>query len=135
MDTVAHELRSDKDSDPSSECLFFRAIACAVVFKLGTIFDDDLSPGFPGGFPPPPDPSSANVRFILESKSSLDANAILDKLKNKLKVGNHQMSYSGNNATITFGIAGPFEDAIKAVDFGKVTKKDQATRTINVGIP
>jgi hypothetical protein len=45
------------------------------------------------------------------------------------------MSYSGNNATITFGIAGPFEDAIKAVDFGKVTKKDQATRTINVGIP
>ena len=92
-------------------------------------------PGFPGGFPPTPDPSSANVRFILESKSSLDANAILDKLKNKLKVGNHQMSYSGNNATITLGFAGPFEDAVKAVDFGKVTKKDQATRTINVGIP
>ncbi len=92
-------------------------------------------PSFPGGFPPPSEPSSANVRFVLESKSTLDANAVLEKLKEKLKVGNHQMSYSGNKATITLGYAGPFEDAIKAVDFGKVTKKDQATRTIDVEFP
>jgi hypothetical protein len=92
-------------------------------------------PSFPGGFPPPSKPSSANVRFVLESKSTLDANAVLEKLKEKLKVGNHQMSYSGNKTTITLGYAGPFEDAIKAVDFGKVTKKDQATRTIDVELP
>lgn len=92
-------------------------------------------PGFPGGFPPPAEPSSANVRFVLESKSSLDAGAILEKLKEKLKVSNFQMSSSGNKATITLGFAGSLEDAVKAVDFGKVTKKDQATRTINIELP
>lgn len=92
-------------------------------------------PGFPGGFPPPAEPSSANVRFVLESKSALDAGAILEKLKEKLKVSNFQMSSSGNKATITLGFAGSLEDAVKAVDFGKVTKKDQATRTINIELP
>lgn len=92
-------------------------------------------PGFPGGFPPPAEPSSANVRFVLESKSALDAGAILEKLKEKLKVSNFQMSSSGNKATITLGFAGALEDAVKAVDFGKVTKKDQATRTINIELP
>ena len=65
----------------------------------------------------------------------MDPNAILEKLKEKLKVGNFQMSHSGNNATITLGFAGPFDEAIRAVDFGKVTKKDEATRTINVELP
>ncbi|MBM3964993.1 MAG: hypothetical protein FJ308_07965 [Planctomycetes bacterium] len=92
-------------------------------------------PGFPGGFPPAAEPSSANVRFVLESKSALDAGAILEKLKEKLKVSNFQMSSSGNKATITLGFAGAFEDAISAVDFGKVIKKDQATRTINIELP
>ncbi|MFN5275280.1 MAG: hypothetical protein ACK5E3_18925, partial [Planctomycetota bacterium] len=92
-------------------------------------------PGVPGGFPPPAEPSSANVRFVLESKSALDAASILEKLKEKLKVANFQMSSSGNKATITLGFAGPLEDAIKAVDFGKVTTKDQATRTINIELP
>lgn len=92
-------------------------------------------PGFSGGFPPPAEPSSANVRFVLETKSTMDANAILEKLKDKLKVANFQMSSSGNKATITLGFAGPLEDAIKAVDFGKVTTKDQATRTINIELP
>jgi hypothetical protein len=92
-------------------------------------------PGVPGGFPPPAEPSSANVRFVLESKSALDAASILEKLKEKLKASNFQMSSSGNKATITLGFAGAFEDAIKAVDFGKVTKKDQATRTIHIELP
>ena len=91
--------------------------------------------GIPGGFPPPPEPSSANVRFVLDAKTKLDANAILEKLKDKLKVGNFQMSTSGNKSTITLGFAGPFDEAIKAVDFGKVTKTDQATRTINIELP
>jgi hypothetical protein len=45
------------------------------------------------------------------------------------------MSSSGNKATITLGFGGSFEDAIKVVDFGKVTTKDQATRTINIELP
>jgi hypothetical protein len=65
----------------------------------------------------------------------LDAASILEKLKEKLKASNFQMSSSGNKATITLGFAGAFEDAIKAVDFGKVTKKDQATRTIHIELP
>jgi hypothetical protein len=94
------------------------------------------APGFPpGGFPPPAASSSENVRFVLESKSSMDPNAILDKLKTKLKTGNFQMSHSGNNATITLGFAGPLDEALGAVDFGKVTKKDEATRTITVELP
>jgi len=92
-------------------------------------------PGGPGGFPPPPASSSENVRFVLESKSSMDPNAILDKLKTKLKTGNFQMSHSGNNATITLGFAGPLDEALQAVDFGKVTKKDEATRTITIELP
>jgi hypothetical protein len=65
----------------------------------------------------------------------MDPNAILDKLKTKLKTGNFQMSHSGNNATITLGFAGPLDEALGAVDFGKVTKKDEATRTITVELP
>jgi hypothetical protein len=45
------------------------------------------------------------------------------------------MSHSGNNATITLGFAGPFSEALAAVDFGKVTKKDEATRTITIELP
>jgi hypothetical protein len=65
----------------------------------------------------------------------MDPNAILEKLKEKLKTGNFQMSHSGNSATITLGFAGAFDDAVAAVDFGKVTKKDQATRTITIELP
>jgi hypothetical protein len=65
----------------------------------------------------------------------MDPNAILGKLKEKLRAGNFQMSTSGNNATITLGFAGPLEEAVKAVDFGKVIKQDQATRTITVELP
>lgn len=98
-------------------------------------FAGPRGPGGPGGFPPPPAASSDNVRFVLESKSSMDPNAILDKLKTKLKTGNFQMSHSGNNATITLGFAGPLDEALRAVDFGKVTKKDEATRTITIELP
>jgi len=94
------------------------------------------APGFPpAGFPPPPSASTENVRFVLQSKSAMDPNAILEKLKEKLKTGNFQMSHSGNSATITLGFAGAFDDAVAAVDFGKVTKKDQATRTITIELP
>ena len=97
-------------------------------------------PGPFGGNPSgPSSPSasspSANVQFVLQSKSPMDPNAILGKLKEKLSAGNFQMSSSGNNATITLGFAGPLEDAVKAVDFGKVIKQDQATRTITVELP
>lgn len=91
--------------------------------------------GPPSGFPQPPEASSDNLRFILQSKTAMDPNAILEKLKERLKTGNFQMSHSGNNATITLGFAGPLEEAVKAVDFGKVTKKDEATRTIHVELP
>ena len=65
----------------------------------------------------------------------MDPNAILEKLKERLKTGNFQMSHSGNNATITLGFSGPLEEAVKAVDFGKVTKKDDSTRTIHIELP
>jgi len=92
-------------------------------------------PGPFGGNPPGPSTPGANVQFVLQSKSPMDPNAILGKLKEKLRAGNFQMSTSGNNATITLGFAGPLEEAVKAVDFGKVIKQDQATRTITVELP
>lgn len=92
-------------------------------------------PGAFGGNPPGASTPTANVRFVLQAKSPMDPNAIMAKLKEKLSAGNFQMSSSGNNATITLGFAGPLEDAIKAVDFGKVIKQDQATRTITVELP
>jgi len=92
-------------------------------------------PGPFGGNPPGPSTPGANVQFVLQSKSPMDPNAILGKLKEKLRAGNFQMSTSGNNATITLGFAGPLEEAVKSVDFGKVIKQDQATRTITVELP
>jgi hypothetical protein len=45
------------------------------------------------------------------------------------------MSTSGNSATITLGFAGDFSQAIAAVDFGKVTAKDETNRTITIELP
>lgn len=100
----------------------------------------------PGGFPPGPrgpnfgpPPGSGeianNVRFILRSKSSLDAGTILETLKQRLKTGNLQMSSSGNNATITLGFSGPLDEALQAIDFGKVVQKDEANRSITIELP
>ena len=94
-------------------------------------------PGSPGGFGPAPPAieGSRSVRFVIQSKTSADFAAILEKLKQKLGTGNFQMSASGNSATITLGFEGPFQEAITAVDFGKVTKQDEASRTITVEAP
>jgi len=120
--------RTQGSQPPSHQRLSVSISGPALVF-----FPSSITIGW--GFPPPAEPSSANVRFVLESKSALDAASILEKLKEKLKVANFQMSSSGNKATITLGFGGSFEDAIKVVDFGKVTTKDQATRTINIELP
>ena len=94
-------------------------------------------PGSPGGFGPAPPAieGSRSVRFVIQSKTSSDFADILEKLKQKLGTGNFQMSTSGNSATITLGFEGPFQEAVTAVDFGKVTKQDEATRTITVEAP
>jgi hypothetical protein len=94
-------------------------------------------PGSPGGFGPAPPAieGSRSVRFVIQTKTSADFAAILEKLKQKLGTGNFQMSTSGNSATITLGFEGPFQEAVTAVDFGKVTKQDEATRTITVEAP
>jgi hypothetical protein len=94
-------------------------------------------PGPPGGFGPAPPAieGSRSVRFVIQTKTSADFAAILEKLKQKLGTGNFQMSASGNSATITLGFEGPFQEAVTAVDFGKVTKQDEATRTITVEAP
>lgn len=94
-------------------------------------------PGSPGGFGPPAPAieGSRSVRFVIQSKTSADFAAILEKLKQKLGTGNFQMSASGNSATITLGFEGPFQEAVTAVDFGKVTKQDEASRTITVEAP
>ena len=118
--------------------------------------DPNPPPGFPtgpnrdqvrpGGFPPsaqgpnfgpPPGSGSVegNVRFHLKSKSALDAGAILEKLKQRLKTGNFQMSTSGNNATITLGFSGPLDEALRAIDFGTVVQKDEANRSITIELP
>lgn len=90
----------------------------------------------PSGGPPPTAPQGpGSIRFVLQSKSPFDANAILQKLKEKLNSGNFQMSTSGNSATITLGFAGDFSQAIAAVDFGKVTAKDETNRTITIELP
>ena len=78
---------------------------------------------------------SRSVRFVIQTKTSADFAAILEKLKQKLGTGNFQMSASGNSATITLGFEGPFQEAVAAVDFGKVTKQDEASRTITVEAP
>ena len=92
--------------------------------------------GRPGAGPPPAAPQGpGSVRFVLQSKSPFDANAILQKLKEKLNSGNFQMSTSGNSATITLGFAGDFAQAVSAVDFGKVTAKDEPNRTITIELP
>ena len=94
-------------------------------------------PGSPGGFGPAPPAieGSRSVRFVIQTKTSADFAAILEKLKQKLGTGNFQMSASGNSATITLGFEGPFQEAVTAVDFGKVTKQDEASRTITVEAP
>lgn len=92
--------------------------------------------GRPGAGSPPAAPQGpGSVRFVLQSKSPFDANAILQKLKEKLNSGNFQMSTSGNSATITLGFAGDFAQAVSAVDFGKVTAKDEPNRTITIELP
>ena len=94
-------------------------------------------PGSPGGFGPAPPAieGSRSVRFVIQTKTSADFAAILEKLKQKLGTGNFQMSASGNSATITLGFEGPFQEAVTAVDFGKVTKQDEVSRTITVEAP
>lgn len=97
-------------------------------------------PGFavpPGPMPPNSTSPTAtgNIQFVLVSQSPMDANAILSSLKEKLRTGNFQMSTSGNRATIQLGFAGPMDEAVRAVDFGKVVQQDEKTRTIHVEVP
>lgn len=75
------------------------------------------------------------VNYLIRSKGVFDANVVTSKLKDKLKTGNFQMSSSGDETRIMLGFEGPFDEAVDAVDFGRVVKKDAATRSINVEVP
>ena len=86
------------------------------------------------GFSPPTFPSKGAelVHFIILSKGKFDANAVTSKLRERLRTGNFQMSYSGNETRITLGFQGSIDEAIDAVDFGTVVKKNLETRTITI---
>ena len=94
-------------------------------------------PGFGTGQTPPrpPEPTGPQVTIKITSSHGFDGNAIAQKLMAALSVSGHNFSQSGQSATLKISFAGTLQEVAGAIDFGKVTAKDETTRTIEVTIP
>ena len=92
-------------------------------------------PGFGAGPSKPPELSGQQVVIKITSSRGFDGNQILTTLGKKLGTQNYNFSQSNQTATFNLSFAGPFQDVVKAIDFGTIDATDEATRTITVTIP
>jgi len=92
-------------------------------------------PGFGAGPSKPPEPSGPQVVIKITSSRGFDGNQILMALGKKLGTQNYNFSQSNQTATFNLSFAGPFQEVVKAIDFGTIDATDEAARTITVTIP